>query len=1155
MTTAPTNSGVHELDKKQKAEVQRLALFGYSKAQCSLHLVLEVKDANPAHAFLAWLLWNGGLTFSEGDNAAGGVNVGFTYRGLEALGLHDRYLRELQAKAPAFSAGAPARAARKLGDAGESAAERWEPMFDADHAHVLISIHGASEAEIDDVLTRFADAGAGKAFENWETGRLPAKHLPHNLEPKEGEPKSDSPVRIAHFGFRDGIAQPKVAVAGGPESKERLHSAGELLLGHQNDQDFNRWADKETADENAQFFRNGCFAAVRKIEQNEELFDAFLDKQVKALKPAYPQVSRDFLKAKLCGRWPNGSRIKPREWDQPEKPDLGDFKFKDVDPDGFGCPFGSHIRRSNPRDDDVAPSRRRPLFRRGMPYGPLYSAETKGKPRGLIGLFFCASIEDQFEHVMSEWVEKTPMGPPSRGNAKDPLVGHNDDPESDFDIPLQGGPGIRLMGFDPFVTTRGTLYAFFPSRAALREISGGLRSVASKAAHALPPAAVQAPVESARPARPAANTYDAPNDRFCDIVMEGGVTSGIIYASAVSELANYYRFRSIGGSSIGAFAAALTAAAEYLRRKGSVAGFEQMEELPDKLAELDESKTRTLLERMFRPQKKTRRLFEIFLATLGDKWLFWRVLSGLRKAIGQYWAIVLSAAVLTAVLVLAGPLALTFFGLRAAEPSSASALQLLALGSWGIALLIGLVASTSVALLGGIAFDLWWGLVPNGFGLCRAWSADEPFALPFESTDLAGFLHASIQATAGRHPLNEAPLTFKDLWDAPGAPGEVLGFKAKGPAARSIILEVYATNLAHGRPYRFPLDAADDMGQLFFREKDLLDYFPKAIVDHLIACAPSCRLQDNPESAAIGDKEKYYELPKEQLPIAVAARLAMSFPLLVSAVPLWAVDHEAPAGQRRLEKCWLSDGGLCSNFPIHLFDSFVPKWPTFGISLQARGKHRPGQRVWLPKKHFEGRGDTWNRFAESGGLYRLAGFLLSLWLAVWRWNDMTMMRMPGVRDRVVRVLLKKEEGGINIKMSPEDIDNLAKNYGKPAAQEFIAKFAKDDCAWLEHRWVRLNRLLISLRQQIEGLTFAADLNRRAQPLDVQIDDSLLNAPLRGPTHGSPGPSEIPLTAEQFGELKGLLGALTKLERMFDRVGSHEPYKAVPRPSLRVRHPT
>ena len=101
--------------------------------------------------------------------------------------------------------------------------------------------------------------------------------------------------------------------------------------------------------------------------------------------------------------------------------------------------------------------------------------------------------------------------------------------------------------------------------------------------------------------------------------------------------------------------------------------------------------------------------------------------------------------------------------------------------------------------------------------------------------------------------------------------------------------------------------------------------------------------------------------------------------------------------------------------------------------------------VWLPDKHYQGAGDSWNRFAESKGpLGQLKGFLLSLWMATWHWNDMTMMRMPGVRDRVVRVLLEEGEGGVNIKMSGQQIRDLAKNYGKPAADAFVTKFAKEN---------------------------------------------------------------------------------------------------------------
>ena len=47
-----------------------------------------------------------------------------------------------------------------------------------------------------------------------------------------------------------------------------------------------------------------------------------------------------------------------------------------------------------------------------------------------------------------------------------------------------------------------------------------------------------------------------PKDRFCDLVMKGGVTSGIVYPKAISRLAAHYHFKNIGGSSAGAIAAA-----------------------------------------------------------------------------------------------------------------------------------------------------------------------------------------------------------------------------------------------------------------------------------------------------------------------------------------------------------------------------------------------------------------------------------------------------------------------------------------------------------------------------------------------------------------------------------------------------------------------
>ena len=46
----------------------------------------------------------------------------------------------------------------------------------------------------------------------------------------------------------------------------------------------------------------------------------------------------------------------------------------------------------------------------------------------------------------------------------------------------------------------------------------------------------------------------------CDLILKGGITSGIVYPYAILELATKYRFRSLGGTSAGAIAAAFAAA-------------------------------------------------------------------------------------------------------------------------------------------------------------------------------------------------------------------------------------------------------------------------------------------------------------------------------------------------------------------------------------------------------------------------------------------------------------------------------------------------------------------------------------------------------------------------------------------------------------------
>src|SRR4029077_3643914 len=81
------------------------------------------------------------------------------------------------------------------------------------------------------------------------------------------------------------------------------------------------------------------------------------------------------------------------------------------------------------------------------------------------------------------------------------------------------------------------------------------------------------------------------------------------------ELARAYRFKNIGGTSVGAMAAAVTAAAEYARRQGFLSGFNEVVlKMPRKLAEDVKEKGRTRIFTLFQPTGPNQRLFELFLA-------------------------------------------------------------------------------------------------------------------------------------------------------------------------------------------------------------------------------------------------------------------------------------------------------------------------------------------------------------------------------------------------------------------------------------------------------------------------------------------------------------------------------------------------------------
>ena len=461
----------HDPINLREAQIQRLVVSGF-RFQYACHYILTIHHAAGARRWLRQLVEhitiadNAERTDSaEAHDRRPGINIAFTWRGLEKLGLAGRYMDVLAEKAPAFAQGATPRAAQRLGDSGESDAEFWDPPFSQQTAHILLFVFAGSREALErqaEELQRL-DASGG-ALSGWH----------HRFEGGHFDP--DPAKRRVHFGYRDGITRPRLG--GIHRSGSDIHAPGEFLLGYPNDAGYNPWLLARAPEDVGHFFRNGSFCIFRKIEQDVERFDRFVDDAVQQLKDqGMADASRDYVLAKLCGRWDDGQVVSAQSPSRPPpplppgKPDaINDFDFT-ADPKGTGCPFGAHIRRMNPRNDPVVPFRRRPLIRRGIPYGKPIGCSGPREERGLLGLFFCASIEDQFEHLLAEWGNKNPMGTDNRGSTKDPLAGSHGSAPAVFEIPMADGPSRTLSGFRDWTRTRGTAYGFMPSREGLRVIA------------------------------------------------------------------------------------------------------------------------------------------------------------------------------------------------------------------------------------------------------------------------------------------------------------------------------------------------------------------------------------------------------------------------------------------------------------------------------------------------------------------------------------------------------------------------------------------------------------------------------------------------------------------------------------------------------------
>src|SRR5690348_14639598 len=126
--------------------------------------------------------------------------------------------------------------------------------------------------------------------------------------------------------------------------------------------------------------------------------------------------------------------------------------------------------------------------------------------------------------------------------------------------------------------------------------------------------------------------------RFCDLVMKGGITSGVVYPTAVARLSRQYRFRNIGGTSAGAIAAAAAAASEFRRATDAAdpeSGFRELERLTAFLGERGDGGHSRLFD-LFKPEPRTRRHFAILAAMLNRESVAVRVLRGSLAAMASF---------------------------------------------------------------------------------------------------------------------------------------------------------------------------------------------------------------------------------------------------------------------------------------------------------------------------------------------------------------------------------------------------------------------------------------------------------------------------------------------------------------------------------------
>jgi Dyp-type peroxidase family len=308
-----------------------------------------------------------------------------------------------------------------------------------------------------------------------------------------------------HFGFADGLSQPApyddggaVTLAGRPAPHDPVQGVplGEFLIGYTNGH--HEKAPGPFAPDAARaaaaglpphpqaegFFDlglNGSYMVVRELKQDVAAFWNAMDANTARMREQDPDhsghVTAEWLAERVIGRDREGHLLCPGNKLAPGPDGLprNDFLFHARDPQGVGCPPGSHVRRANPRDA-LAPTdsaretllqaaNNHRILRRGRKYGSKIAdyRVPDDADRGLLFVCLNTDIARQFEFVQQTWLLNSNFA--TLFDETDPLVG----PPGRMTIREE--PLRRTVHVDTFVQMVGGDYFFLPSLPALNYLA------------------------------------------------------------------------------------------------------------------------------------------------------------------------------------------------------------------------------------------------------------------------------------------------------------------------------------------------------------------------------------------------------------------------------------------------------------------------------------------------------------------------------------------------------------------------------------------------------------------------------------------------------------------------------------------------------------